>query len=107
MSDFKISADYVEYSDIVEEVKIKLSDMVYILIKPLEKTTIENNITTKELLLECQFIDDNNAYEYTWIMNRMELKQFIQLFQDLQSQLQARLNNNSGNTGCTRSIVYK
>lgn len=107
MSEFKISTDYIEYSDIVAEAKIKLGDMVYILIKPLEKTTVENNITTKELLLECRFVDDSNAYEYTWVMNRMELKQFIQLFQDLQTQLQARLNSNSDSTGCTRSIVYK
>lgn len=107
MSNFKISTDYEDYSDIIEKATIHLDEKVYINITPIEKTTTENNITTIELLLECQFVDDNNAYSHTWTINRMELKQFIKLFQDIQLQLQAKLNQNNNNTGCTRSISYK
>lgn len=107
MSNFKVSTDYVEYNDVVEDAKIILDENVYILIKPLEKTTTENNVTTIELLLECKFVDDNNSYSHTWTMDRIELKQFIKLFQDLQAQMQAKLNKSNDNTGCSRSISYK
>lgn len=107
MANFKVSTDYEDYSEIVEKATVYLDEKVYIIITPIEKTTTENNITTIELLLECKFVDDDNAYSHTWLMNRMELKQFIKLFQDIQLQLQAKLNKDNSNTGCTRSISYK
>lgn len=107
MANFKVSMDYEEYNDITEKTTVYLDEGVYIEIAPIEKTTTDNNVTTIELLLECKFVDNNNSYSHTWTMNRMELKQFIKLFQDLQAQMQAKLNKSNDNTGCSRSISYK
>lgn len=100
MSYFKISTDFTDYDQIIEQATITVDENMFILVKPIEKTTVENNVITKEDMLECTFTDNANSYTHTWTMTRVELKQFVKLFQDIQEQMQTKPSQNTG--GCSR-----
>lgn len=106
MSEFQIVTSYAEFNKILEKAMINLGLGVYLTLKPIEKTTVENGITTIEKYVECHFTDETSGYTYDFVLQRQEINQLITLLQTIKGQLATSTDNNN-TVGCSRQVVVK
>lgn len=100
----KISADYLNYMDNVEKSVVELTTGVTLSITPTKTDVVVNGATISGYTLKFLLEDTVNTYTLEYEYTKGELKQFITLLQNLQTQLQVEStkNTSSNNTGCIR-----
>lgn len=98
----KIKAEYLNYTDNVEKSVVELATGVELTITPTKTDVVVNGETVSEYKLEFSLNDTVNTYTLDYQFTKSELKQYITLLQNLQTQLKNEESKNavSKSGGC-------
>lgn len=106
MSHF-ITTGFVDYNKIQGKSVIEISIGVYMTVEPIEVKVTVDGKETIEKKLKMSYVDDTAGYKNSWVFDRVQVRQWVTLFQVLQGQLSSANTDNSDNGSCSRGVTLK